>query len=129
MWLPKHTPAPALATHAATLHGHGDKVEPLGPGPSVPPDMASCHRASWLHAVHLAWRRGVVTGWDARCCEGEEWVAASGAAGLAQGLAQPFYHVLVDQRDWAYDAYQVGCVQHGPQHCAGARGFGGPWAV
>jgi hypothetical protein len=30
--------------------------------------------------------RGVVVGWDAACCEDEEWVARSGAAELAGGL-------------------------------------------
>ncbi|GFH14726.1 UVR domain-containing protein [Haematococcus lacustris] len=55
-----------------------------------------------VHRVHGY--RGVVVGWDAQCCEAEDWVEANGGAGVNQ--AQPFYHVLVDQRDWEFDAYQ-----------------------
>ncbi|KAI8477009.1 MAG: hypothetical protein J3K34DRAFT_498324 [Monoraphidium minutum] len=50
--------------------------------------------------------RGVVVGWDPACCEDEEWVGRSGAAKLEGGLQQPFYHVLVDVRDWEFDAAQ-----------------------
>ncbi|GBG00504.1 hypothetical protein Rsub_13266 [Raphidocelis subcapitata] len=50
--------------------------------------------------------RGAVVGWDAACCEDEEWVERSGAGKLEGGLKQPFYHVLVDVRDWAFDATQ-----------------------
>jgi hemimethylated DNA binding protein len=47
----------------------------------------------------------VVVGWDIQCCEDEEWVAANGGPALRKD--QPFYHVVVDERDWEYDAYQV----------------------
>ena len=39
--------------------------------------------------------------WDDRCCETEEWQRRAGVSGLRRGPEQPFYHVLVDQRDWA----------------------------
>ncbi len=39
--------------------------------------------------------------WDDRCCETEEWQRRAGVGGLRRGPEQPFYHVLVDQRDWA----------------------------
>ena len=31
----------------------------------------------------------------------EEWQRRAGVGGLRRGPEQPFYHVLVDQRDWA----------------------------
>lgn len=42
--------------------------------------------------------RGLVIGWDLCCCETEEWIEASGAQDLRDS---PFYHVLVDVRDWS----------------------------
>lgn len=43
--------------------------------------------------------RGVVVGWDRRCCEGEEWAAQQEEeGGLKAGANQFFYHVLVDDR-------------------------------
>ncbi|MEW5316228.1 MAG: hypothetical protein WDW38_007609 [Sanguina aurantia] len=53
------------------------------------------------HAVHGF--SGVVAGWDAQCCESEEWMAEVGVEKLKQGVRQHFYHVLVDSRDWASD--------------------------
>ena len=67
--------------------------------------------------------RGVVVGWDLACCEADEWLEASGAGAadsagssgsgssgssgaLEHGLKQPFYHILVDVRDWRFDAAQ-----------------------
>ena len=38
--------------------------------------------------------------WDVRCCEDEEWQAENGVDGLKHGSKQPFYHILVDLRDW-----------------------------
>ena len=38
--------------------------------------------------------------WDQRCCETEQWQQRAGVGGLRRGAEQPFYHVLVDQRDW-----------------------------
>ena len=38
--------------------------------------------------------------WDDRCCETEEWQRRAGVDGLRRGPEQPFYHVLIDQRDW-----------------------------
>lgn len=35
-----------------------------------------------------------------RCCEDEEWQSTNSIDSLAAGTAQPFYHVLVDLRDW-----------------------------
>jgi len=48
--------------------------------------------------------RGVVVGWDLQCCESEDWAAANGVEQLSKGEAQPFYHVLVDARDWSYSS-------------------------
>ena len=39
--------------------------------------------------------------WDDRCCETEAWQCSAGVDGLRRGPEQPFYHVLIDQRDWA----------------------------
>eukprot|EP00887_Chlorella_sp_A99_P007314 scaffold2.g7314.t1 len=50
--------------------------------------------------------RGVVCGWDVSCCEGAEWQARAGVDALERGAAQPFYHVLVDTRDWPEDPDQ-----------------------
>ena len=38
-------------------------------------------------------RRGVVVGWDAQCCEVDEWMADNSVAKLSKGSKQPFYHV------------------------------------
>ena len=46
----------------------------------------------------------MITGWDSVCCEDKEWIEVAGAGGLEKGLKQPFYHVLVDVRDWEFDA-------------------------
>lgn len=47
--------------------------------------------------------RGVVVGWDAQCCESEEWAEAAGVNQLPKGTKQPFYQLLVDMRDWSLD--------------------------
>lgn len=58
-------------------------------------------------AIH----RGVVAGWDARCCETEDWLALQGGYGgggvSERDAMQPHYHILVDQSDWTYDSLQV----------------------
>lgn len=38
--------------------------------------------------------------WDVRCCEDEDWQSDNSVDSLAAGSAQPFYHILVDLRDW-----------------------------
>jgi len=76
-----------------------------------------------VHSVHGY--RGVVVGWDAQCCESEEWVATSGAAALPKGTKQPYYHVLVERRDWEYDAYQPP-VAYVAQEQLWAPEFGSP---
>jgi hemimethylated DNA binding protein len=38
--------------------------------------------------------------WDVRCCEDVEWQAENGVDSLDHGSRQPFYHILVDLRDW-----------------------------
>lgn len=47
--------------------------------------------------------RGLVVGWDAQCCESDEWAEAVGVASLPRGSKQPFYQLLVDVRDWSFD--------------------------
>ncbi|CAD7697105.1 unnamed protein product [Ostreobium quekettii] len=44
---------------------------------------------------------GVVCGWDVQCCESTAWQADNSVDGLIAGLKQPFYHVLVDEREWS----------------------------
>lgn len=39
--------------------------------------------------------------WDEVCCEKEDWKAKAGVDVLEHGAQQPFYQVLVDERDWA----------------------------
>ncbi|KAK9814484.1 hypothetical protein WJX72_006640 [[Myrmecia] bisecta] len=53
-----------------------------------------------MHATHGV--RGVICGWDVCCCEAEAWQEGSGIAQLQHGSSQPFYHVLVDDRDWPF---------------------------
>lgn len=50
--------------------------------------------------------RGAVAGWDPQCCEDDDWMQKAGVDGLTRGTQQPFYHVLVDVRDWDFDASQ-----------------------
>ncbi len=38
--------------------------------------------------------------WDVRGCEDEDWQSDNSVDSLAAGSAQPFYHILVDLRDW-----------------------------
>lgn len=49
--------------------------------------------------------RGVVVGWDSRCCESEDWMQQAKVEGLKHGPGQIFYHLLVDARDWEYDPH------------------------
>lgn len=53
--------------------------------------------------------RGAIAGWDACCLETPEWQAAAGISSSSSSGSeseedatafQPFYHVLVDARDW-----------------------------
>ncbi|EIE19000.1 hypothetical protein COCSUDRAFT_54839 [Coccomyxa subellipsoidea C-169] len=44
--------------------------------------------------------RAVVYGWDDGCCEDDDWKAAADFNNLQFGDLQPFYHLLVDVRDW-----------------------------
>lgn len=43
--------------------------------------------------------RGVVAGMDPTCLASPAWMAAMRVDALSQGRFQPFYHVLVDERD------------------------------
>ena len=38
--------------------------------------------------------QAVITGWDAECCAGEEWMAQMGVHDLSRGKHQSFYYVL-----------------------------------
>lgn len=51
-----------------------------------------------LHAEHGY--RGIICGWDVKCCEDERWQQENEVDSLQNGASQPFYHVLVDARDW-----------------------------
>ena len=43
--------------------------------------------------------RGAIVGFDGVCVQTEEWIQAMGVDDLPAGRDQPFYHVLVDERD------------------------------
>ena len=45
--------------------------------------------------------------WDSECCENEKWKASADVLSLKNGEKQPFYHVLVDLRDWPADSSDV----------------------
>ena len=45
--------------------------------------------------------------WDSECCENEKWKASADVSSLELGEKQPFYHVLVDSRDWPADSSDV----------------------
>ena len=45
--------------------------------------------------------------WDSECCENEKWKASADVSSLTRGEKQPFYHVLVDSRDWPADSSDV----------------------
>ena len=45
--------------------------------------------------------------WDSECCENEKWKASADVSSLKRGEKQPFYHVLVDSRDWPSDSSDV----------------------
>ncbi|KAF2444076.1 F-box domain-containing protein [Karstenula rhodostoma CBS 690.94] len=47
---------------------------------------------------------GVITGWDAVCDAGEEWIHNMGVDRLPGGRVQPFYHVLVCDKSVRYVA-------------------------
>lgn len=54
---------------------------------------------------HLRYNyRGVVCGWDLTCAASEEWIQRMGVDALPRGRAQPFYNVLVDCRDRAFQS-------------------------
>lgn len=42
--------------------------------------------------------------WDNGCCEDDDWRVAAEFRSLEYGDLQPFYHLLVDVRDWPLDA-------------------------
>ena len=43
--------------------------------------------------------RGLIVGFDDTCRQTEEWMEAKGVDSLSRGRNQPFYHILVDERD------------------------------
>lgn len=46
--------------------------------------------------------RGVIIGYDPLCIAPEGWIQAMRVDSLSNGRSQPFYHVLVDDRDGRY---------------------------
>lgn len=48
--------------------------------------------------------RAVVYGWDDGCYEDDDWKKIVDITSLNFGDLQPFYHVLVDARDWPLDS-------------------------
>ncbi len=77
------------------------------------PFLMSCHFALAIYiltsicllasiAILLCARR-----WDSECCENEKWKASADVSSLTRGEKQPFYHVLVDSRDWPADSSDV----------------------
>mmetsp|Transcript_25874 Transcript_25874/g.66704 ORF Transcript_25874/g.66704 Transcript_25874/m.66704 type:complete len:499 (+) Transcript_25874:102-1598(+) len=69
--------------------------------------------------------RGLVVGWDAQCCESDEWAEAAGVASLPRGSRQPFYQLLVDVRDWSFD-YTLPPVAYVAEDFLWAPEQGGP---
>ncbi|KAF5827961.1 Hemimethylated DNA-binding protein YccV like-domain-containing protein [Dunaliella salina] len=69
--------------------------------------------------------RGLVVGWDAQCCESDEWAEAVGVASLPRGSKQPFYQLLVDVRDWSFD-YTLPPVAYVAEDFLWAPEQGGP---
>jgi hemimethylated DNA binding protein len=65
-------------------------------GGAAPPRLRLGQRV--VHRTHGY--RGAVVGWDAACCESDEWAAGAGVADAPRGAAQPFYHILVESSDW-----------------------------
>lgn len=84
---------------------------------------------------------GVVVGWDRACCESDAWQRANGVEKLprvrrhpaplaclstptfdrlrrgyarAQGVEQPFYHLVLDARDWREAAGSAGALTDVP---------------
>eukprot|EP00320_Phaeocystis_rex_P006682 CAMPEP_0119063230 /NCGR_PEP_ID=MMETSP1178-20130426/6623_1 /TAXON_ID=33656 /ORGANISM="unid sp, Strain CCMP2000" /LENGTH=251 /DNA_ID=CAMNT_0007044587 /DNA_START=84 /DNA_END=839 /DNA_ORIENTATION=+ len=43
--------------------------------------------------------RGVIVGFDLACLQSDEWIRTMGVDQLSRGREQPFYNVLVDERD------------------------------
>jgi heat shock protein HspQ len=65
---------------------------------------ASLHLGSWRGSGWVPVCLGCR--WDVHCCEEEGWQEVTGVRSLKRGPAQPFYHVLVDSRDWGFDVEQ-----------------------
>ncbi|EFJ45564.1 hypothetical protein VOLCADRAFT_94016 [Volvox carteri f. nagariensis] len=82
---------------AAALAAEWDTTTSSSGGPKLRLGQRVLHR-------QLGYR-GVVVGWDSQCCESEDWIAQSKAESLQGGTRQVFYHLLVDARDWEYDAH------------------------
>eukprot|EP01026_Neomeris_dumetosa_P029319 TRINITY_DN2376_c0_g1_i5.p1 TRINITY_DN2376_c0_g1~~TRINITY_DN2376_c0_g1_i5.p1 ORF type:complete len:256 (-),score=46.72 TRINITY_DN2376_c0_g1_i5:145-912(-) len=83
---------------------------------SSPPRYRLGQRVLWKRQNQGASdMRGLVVGWDTQCCESEEWSQQNGVKNLKAGSCQPFYHLLVDNRDWEIDNPEVPPVAYAPE--------------
>lgn len=74
-----------LATAITRTRRMVTRTRPLATGPVLRLGQRVLHK-------QLGYR-GVVVGWDMRCCESEEWIAAARVGECGRGIGQPFYHV------------------------------------
>lgn len=86
---------------------------------------------------------GIITGWDSHCDMTEGWMVHMNVDDLPGGRQQPFYHVVVDERDrpgtTTYvaqinvealegdSAYQAGLAFYGPQKSDAGEVLEGLW--
>lgn len=70
-----------------------------GAGAGAATPATASHRMGTVIRHKSLGYKGVIVGWDEVCRASDKWIAATSAARLPHGTAQPFYHVLVDVRD------------------------------
>ena len=66
---------------------------------SLQADVEAAHGLGQVILHRKYGYRGVVVGHDPSCQQDEAWCTQMGVDKLPRGRLQPFYHVLVDQRD------------------------------
>lgn len=75
-------------------------VQSVQQADGIPPQPKTIHPPSVTYRVGQLFRHkrynyeGIITGWDASCDAGEEWINNMGVDRLANGRNQAFYHVL-----------------------------------
>lgn len=92
-------PPPSISSHPSA-----SPIPHIPSGTSLPPGTITVSANIKFHVGQVVRHkrynyRGVVYGWDPVCSSSEEWMLSMGVDGLPGGRAQPFYKVLVDERD------------------------------